>query len=167
MSKSTQKNLFELEDLPAKPMPWETAADADRLVAQVVFNRPLETVFDYLVPDELRGLIKPGQRVRAPFGKGNRSTVGFCVALGSSPKTSRKLKSIDSVLDRQPLLSAKMLELTQWIADRYLCAWGQVLESVVPAGVKRGAGTRIVNGYVAAAEARHDTYLFKPKMQSL
>ena len=37
-----------------------------------------------------------------------------------------------------------MLELTQWIAERYLCGWGQVLQTVVPAGVKNKAGTRLV-----------------------
>ena len=36
-----------------------------------------------------------------------------------------------------------MLRLTQWIADYYLCDWGQVLETVVPAGVRGQAGTRM------------------------
>ena len=29
-----------------------------------------------------------------------------------------------------------MLDLTKWIAGRYLGGWGQVLDSVIPAGVK-------------------------------
>ena len=43
------------------------------------------------------------------------------------------------MLDPQPLLSPAMLRLTRWMADYYLCPWGQVLEAVVPAGV-RAAG---------------------------
>ena len=35
-----------------------------------------------------------------------------------------------------------MLRLTEWMADYYLCSWGQVLEAVVPAGVRVQAGTR-------------------------
>ena len=35
-----------------------------------------------------------------------------------------------------------MLRLTEWMADYYLCPWGQVLEAVVPAGVRWQAGTR-------------------------
>ncbi len=35
-----------------------------------------------------------------------------------------------------------MLRLTAWIAAYYLCPWGQVLEAVVPAGVRGQAGTR-------------------------
>jgi primosomal protein N' (replication factor Y) len=37
-----------------------------------------------------------------------------------------------------------MLRLTRWMADYYLCSWGQVLEAVAPAGVRRLAGTREV-----------------------
>ena len=33
-----------------------------------------------------------------------------------------------------------MLRLTRWMADYYLCPWGQVLEAVVPAGVRHDAG---------------------------
>ena len=125
-------------------MPWELAAESDRLAAAVVINRPLDTVFYYLIPDALRDMIVPGQRVKVPFGKGNRPTVGFCVGLGPPPQTKRKLKSIEAVIDREPLLTAEMLELTRWIAQRYLCSWGQVLETVVPAGVKKKAGTRMI-----------------------
>ena len=133
-------------------MPWELAAESDRLAAQVVFNRPLETVFHYLVPDELREIIGPGQRVKVPFGQGNRLTVGFCVGV-EPPPSHRPLKTIHSVLDREPLFSSKMLELTRWIADTYLCGWGQVLETVVPAGVKKKAGTRMINFFQATDEA--------------
>ena len=35
-----------------------------------------------------------------------------------------------------------MLRLTEWMAEYYLCPWGQVLEAVVPGGVRGQAGTR-------------------------
>ena len=133
-------------------MPWELAAESDRLTAQVVFNRPLETVFHYLVPNELREIIGPGRRVKVPFGQGNQLTVGFCIGV-ESPPSNRPLKTIHSVLDREPLFSSKMLELTRWIADTYLCGWGQVLETVVPAGVKKKAGTRMINFFQVTDEA--------------
>ncbi|MBW3540259.1 MAG: primosomal protein N' [Planctomycetes bacterium] len=130
-------------------MPWESAAAEDRLAAGVVFNLPLDTVFYYVVPDELREVVGPGQRVRAPFGKGGQPTTGFCVEVGS-PATSRPLKALDAVLDREPLLSPRMLKLTHWIAERYLCGWGQVLHAVVPAGVKKKSGTRLVTAFMPA-----------------
>ena len=114
------------------------------MTADIVFNRPLSESYSYLVPDALRGMIEPGQRVRAPFGRGDKLTTGFCVRLQAASDPSRRLKTIESILDREPLASAEMLQLTQWIADRYLASWGQVLHSVVPAGVKNKAGTRMV-----------------------
>lgn len=144
MSDPRQSRLFSDEDLPPDPQPWELAADADRLIADVVINRPLTTVFQYLVPNDLRDLIGPGQRIEAPFGRGNKTTTGFCVGLSTQVPAGKALKTITSVVDRQPLIDDRMLDLTQWIADRYLCGWGQVLESIVPAGVKSKAGTREV-----------------------
>ena len=70
--------------------------------------------------------------------------MGFCVGLERPPETLGRLKEIDSIVDARRLVDPAMLELTRWIAHRYLCGWGQVLESVIPAGVKRQAGTRQV-----------------------
>ncbi|MEZ5942563.1 MAG: primosomal protein N' [Planctomycetaceae bacterium] len=142
-----QQQLFETEP---PPTPWEEAARSDQFTAEVVFNLPLETSYHYLVPPELRELIQPGQRVRVPFGRGDKLTTAYCVGVGYSAPTSRKLKQLQEILDREPLLTPKMLRLTEWIANRYLCGWGQVLESVIPAGVKKQAGTREVTCYEPA-----------------
>lgn len=146
MSHSTQKHLFE-----QAPLPWELAAEEDLQCADVVFNRPMEQTFSYLVPDEMRGRLQVGQRVRAPFGRGNRPTLGYCVGF-SRPATSARLKTLIEVVDNRPLLSQRMLDLTRWIAQRYLCSWGQALNTVVPAGVKNNAGTRM-RTYFSADEA--------------
>src|SRR5690606_17167398 len=45
--------------------------------------------------------------------------------------------------DERPLLTPSMLRLTGWMAEHYLCPWGQVLEAVLPAGVRDAAGTRM------------------------
>ncbi|MEM9703473.1 MAG: DEAD/DEAH box helicase family protein, partial [Planctomycetota bacterium] len=145
-------------------MPWEIAAREDRVVADVALNKPLMDAYTYLVPETLREEIVPGRRVRAPFGRGahgGRSETGFVVAVypvgdyarrpGSKPE---RLKTIDRVLDEAPLVDAKMLKLSRWIAEYYLCGWGQVLSSVVPAGVKRNAGTRELVFYKPTATGR-------------
>ncbi len=165
MSESTQQNLFSPEEPQPELRPWEEAAQADRLVAGVVFNRPLETIYHYVVPDGLRGLLGPGQRVKVPFGRGDRTTVGFCVEIGPASDSIDSLKPIDSVIDREPLLSPRMLQLTRWIADYYLCAWGQVLQSVIPAGVKKRAGTRLVTFFEPTEQARERRDLKLPAKQ--
>jgi primosomal protein N' (replication factor Y) (superfamily II helicase) len=128
---------------PEPPPEWVFADEADLQVARVVLNIPVDTAFDYLVPDLFRGKVQPGMRVRVPFGRGDQVLTGYCVWVGR-PEVApgQTLKLLSSLVDERPLLSARMLELTRWIADRYLCAWGQVLDSVIPAGVRKQAGTR-------------------------
>ena len=138
-SEKTQAQLFELEDAPTE---WERAAEEDVLSVEVVLDRPLVDSYTYLVPDRLRDLVAAGMRARVPFGRGNQTETGFIVSVGRPPKTGRRLKTILDTLDREPLVNQRMLRLTRWIAEHYLCGWGQVLQSVIPAGVKRNAGTR-------------------------
>jgi len=141
MSKPKQQSLFEDEELPENPMPWERESAQDLYLAQIVLNRPLDRVFHYLVPESMRAVLRAGHRVQVPFGRGNQFITGYCVGVGPADENqpSIRLKAVEAVLDSRPLFNAKMLKLTQWIAERYLCSWGQVLECVVPAGVKNQA----------------------------
>ncbi|MEY2726805.1 MAG: Primosomal protein, partial [Planctomycetota bacterium] len=125
---------------------WLQAAQDDVLLAEIVFNLPLERPYTYRIPEPLRGRLQAGQRVQAPLGRGNRSSVGYCVSVHPAErgKARGQLKDIESLLDDEPLLDAQMLSLTQWIGERYLCGWGQVLDSVIPAGVRHKSGTREV-----------------------
>ena len=111
--------------------------------AEIVFDRPLDHAYTYAVPATLRDQIAVGKRVLAPFGRGDKQTIGFCVGLIET-KPERKVKAILQVLDDEALLTDQLLKLTRWMADYYLCGWGQVLNAIVPAGVKKHAGTRAV-----------------------
>jgi primosomal protein N' (replication factor Y) len=139
MSDDRQPRLFVPE---SPPLPFELAAEREALYAAVVVNRPLEDRYYYRVPPALAEWIAPGARVRVPFGRGNQATTAYCVGLTREPPTQHPLKEIAELLDREPLVTAELLELTRWIAERYLASWGQVLETVIPAGVKTRAGTR-------------------------
>ena len=143
------QGLFEFAEMPD----WERAASEDVPTAQVVFNLPLERPYTYLIPEEFRELLQPGMRVRAPLGRGNRDVTGYCVAIGQSETTARRLKPIREVMDTEPLLNSVMLDLTKWISERYLSSWGQVLDSVVPAGVRRKSGTRMIRAWQLAADS--------------
>jgi primosomal protein N' (replication factor Y) len=136
---SEQKHLF---DFANEPAPWEEDEQAERLVMTVVFAEGPPGEFDYTVPDELMELIEVGRRVRCPLGRGNRPIIGYCVRLEHRRVAGRRLKPIRDVIDRRTLLSSAMMRLTKWIAEHYLCPWAQVLQAVVPAGVRFQAGTR-------------------------
>jgi primosomal protein N' (replication factor Y) (superfamily II helicase) len=124
------------------PQPWDDDAAAEQLTATIVFSKGLEGQFDYLIPDKWVDSIEAGRRVKVPLGRGNRPTVGYCVEVEYQPVGKRKLKEIIEPVDQRTLLSAEMLQLSRWIAERYICPLGAVLETIVPAGVRGLAGTR-------------------------
>jgi primosomal protein N' (replication factor Y) (superfamily II helicase) len=143
---------------------WFGISDHDRVFCEgpfagVVFNRPIEQVLTYRVPGGLKRIIQPGQRVRVPLGRGDKLATGYCVRVdksGPSDLDPAKIKDVVEVLDPLPLIDAKMLELTRWMADYYACSWGQALDAVVPAGVKKHAGTRIGTFLMVPQEIRAD-----------
>lgn len=145
MSAIRQSSLFE-DELPE----WEIDAREQRLVAKVVLGDGAKGEYDYLVPsffcdpDKYERYLQPGRRVRVPFGRANRKVVGYCVELETKYIDASRLKAVAEVVDSASLLSTSMLRLTRWMADYYLCSWGEVLEAVVPAGVRQLAGTRKV-----------------------
>lgn len=137
-----QQNLFD-----TRPPAWELDDAEQKRVAQVVLSSGPEGEFTYLVPEEFADPKKPavlaeaGRRVQVPLGRGNRPAYGYCVDVSVQP-VLRKLKPLSAVIDPNPLLSSEMLRLGRWIADFYLTPLGQVLEGILPAGVRGKAGTR-------------------------
>lgn len=139
-----QRQLF--ESGPA----WEEDDRHAGLVASVVLAGRVDRPLDYLVPEHLAGQVEPGKRVRVPLGRGNRPTVGYCVAVGTQDLPGSGLKAVLGVEDERPLLSPVMLELTAWMSERWMCRHGEVLEAVLPAGVREAAGSRRQPHFVAA-----------------
>jgi primosomal protein N' (replication factor Y) len=136
------------------------------LFAEIVFDRPLTTAYSYAVPDELAAAIRVGQRVEAPFGRGDRATIGYCVGLNET-KPQRAVKSIERILDGDPLLTDPLLRLTRWMADYYLCGWGQVLQAILPAGVRSRAGLKRRTFVRAAREVPDQLPRLSPKQKAV
>lgn len=132
-----RRNLF--GDVESEPEP--VPAPAASVYADIVFDRPLDHAYTYAVPADLETSIAVGKRVEASFGRGDRGTVGYCVRVHDEAP-ERAVKAIHRVLDDESLLTDSLLRLTRWMADYYLCGWGQVLQAVLPAGVRDKAGTR-------------------------
>ena len=143
-------------------------------IIRVAFESAADTEFDYLVPDEIWPVCA-GQRIEAPFGRGNKLQKGFCVesdvprekAFGSADRGIR-LKAISGVVDKEPLVDAELMELAWWISGYYVCPLGQVLAAIVPSAVKKGAGVKTQKyAYLAidAAEAQKTVDELKGRKQ--
>jgi len=82
--------------------------------------------FTYRVPDGLD--VRLGHLVRAGFG--SRAVHGVVVAL--DVPSDRELKPLDGLVHPVPLLSARQLALTRWIATTYRCGLADAVRAMLP-----------------------------------
>jgi primosomal protein N' (replication factor Y) (superfamily II helicase) len=106
----------------------------------VVLPVPLDRAFTYKLKDDNGPPV--GGRVVVPFR--NEKLIGVVTRLhDEAPPVEARL--IEAVLDREPILSAELMELAAWIAQYYLAPLGEVLRSMLPlmAEVRRSTSYRI------------------------
>ena len=102
------------------------------MIVEVALNLPLRKSFDYRWPDNLARVPEAGLQVLVPFGAQKKG--GVVVGVKEKSDFSR-LKSVETLVDEEPLFSAEMLELTKWTSEYYFCAWGETLNSAIPGGL--------------------------------
>ena len=103
------------------------------MIAQVVFNLPVNKAFDYLVPSDWGARLKPGMRVAAPFGK--RRLVGAVIRLQPASRIPH-LKTLLRVLDPRPVLEPEAFRLAHWLAGYYGCSVGEACATIVPSSLR-------------------------------
>lgn len=114
--------------------------------AQVALEQAVDKTLTYTVPARLAKLLRPGQRVRVPLGRKNKSQFGFVVAVRdefnarTAGVSAAKLKAVKEIADERVLVDAALMELARWIGRYYCCALGLVLESMIPGAVKKKIG---------------------------
>lgn len=129
------------------------------LTVHVVVPLPIDQTYTYLIPQDWHVAAQVGCRVLVPFGP--RQLTGMIVARGTATEEeTEKLKPLLDVLDEQPAFTDRMLQLTRWIADYYVCSWGEVIKAALPSGIDVESQQRIIrtsdtlNGWSNHATAR-------------
>ena len=102
------------------------------MIVEVALNLPLRRSFDYRWPNNLARVPETGLQVLVPFGAQKKG--GVVVRVKEKSDFSR-LKSVESLVDEEPLFSSEMLKLTKWTSEYYFCAWGETLNSAIPGGL--------------------------------
>lgn len=103
------------------------------MIAEVALNIPHNEPFDYLIPDALTDTIETGMRVLVSVNY--RRVIGIVVKIKATSEFD-KLKPIEVQIDQAPVYDHRMLQFAKWMSDYYLCAWGIVLDSALPTGLK-------------------------------
>ncbi len=110
-----------------------------RSILEVAIPAPLMGLFDYLAPADSDQPILPGVRVRVPFGRGHRVGLVMGVKADSDLPASR-LKSVEAVLDQEPLLPDDLQRLLAWASAYYQHPPGEVFATAIPLGLREGRG---------------------------
>ena len=107
----------------------------DRLL-DVAVPAPLRKTFQYLPTDGCANL-KPGCRIRVPFGK--QKPVGIFIGFSETPTIDEsKLRSIIEIIDQEPVLSTSLLQLCNWASGYYHHPIGDVLVNALPVSLRKG-----------------------------
>jgi primosomal protein N' (replication factor Y) len=109
-----------------------------RPILRIAVPTPLHRSFDYLPPGNVAaGALRPGQRVRVPFGR--RTAVGVLLeVMTHSDIEPARLKRVQAVLDTQPVIDADVLAMVSWASRYYQHPIGDAFSSALPVLLRQG-----------------------------
>lgn len=108
------------------------------MIAKVIVDVPTsqtDRLYDYAIPETWVAVLEKGMRVVVPFG--NRKVQGFIVDIVQKQEsTGVQLKTIEKVLDFEPVLTDELIELGLWLSKQTLCYKIIALQAMLPASLK-------------------------------
>jgi primosomal protein N' (replication factor Y) len=133
----------------------------------------VSSTFIYRLPEPLRDIAQPGSRIVVPLAR--KLVTGYITGLlqelrpGTSLEEST-VKDAKEILDAVPLVTPELLELTRWVADYYLGAWGEVIKAALPPGISPTIDRFLVltpTGTAQASELPEENLTNKQRMLKL
>ena len=109
----------------------------------------IDKLYDYYVPDELRGMLKPGGFVAVPFGGGNRKQLAFVSEL-SDASDYTALKPIIAPVCGSIVLDNEMIGLCMYMKEHFLCTVGDAIKAILPSA----SLTKIKESYTVTEKGR-------------
>ena len=101
-------------------------------IAKVIVDLSLDRVFDYEIPAELTERLRPGLRVRVPFGKSTRD--GYVLRIAeTSDYAQGHLKSLLGICESRAGVPEHLIALGRWMAEYYCCTQEQAIRRLLPA----------------------------------
>ena len=97
----------------------------------VILPIPLKQAFTYGVNKDEAAFLKQGMRVAVPFGKSKVYT-GIVYQVHDQPPVGYETKSIDHILDEEPIITQLQLKHWEWLAAYYMCSLGEVIKAALP-----------------------------------
>ena len=105
--------------------------------ADLILPVPLQGLFTYAIPEGMR--VRVGMRVLVPFGR-NKTYMAIVAKVHDVKPEGYQVKPIAQVMDEEPIVTERQLQLWQWISDYYLSPIGDVYKAALPSGLKAEEG---------------------------
>ena len=121
------------------------------MYVNVIVPINLDNYFTYEVPKKLENDIAKFCLVLVPFGKRKNYTAIVVETLLHKPKGIDKVKQIETIVEKQPVINEKTFKFWQWIRQYYLTSIGDVMKIALPAALKPE------NSYVVLPQLDVDT----------
>ena len=119
------------------------------MIAEVIVdisNSEVDRVFDYRIDEHSSATV--GSRVLIPFGA--KTLEGYVIAIKeSSEYDQNKIKSIINTLDKTPVISNEMLQLMEFMTQKYHLRKVDVLRLFIPSQLRGGRVKELVKDYAS------------------
>ncbi len=138
------------------------------MLASVIIEysvKSLNKVFDYIVPIELKNIIKVGHKVIVPFGK--VEVEGFVLKLHNNKDNSLEYRNIIRIQESDFYLNEELLKLGKYMSDFLLCNLISCYQVMLPKALKASLKTNINRKYITKVslnkEIDVDKYILEHK----
>ena len=109
---------------------------------EVILPLALPKTYTYSVPEKFIKKLKTGCRVEVVFGK-NKKYAGIIKSI-SKEQPAYETKEIMSVIDDEPVIYEKQMQLWTWISRYYMCSEGEVMAAALPTHLKLSSETILI-----------------------
>ena len=121
----------------------------------------IDKLYDYYIPEELRGILTVGGFFAVPFGGGNRKQLALVNELVSASEYTA-LKPILAPACCSLVLSRDMIGLCLYMKEHFLCTVGDAVKAILPSA----ALTKVKDCY-GVAQGIEDFSALTPKQEAL
>ena len=133
----------------------------------IILPLAIADVYTYNIPDTLLPIANrqspiTGRRVLVPLGK--KSVIGIIYRRHEGELAPNiKVRDIMQVIDEQPIVTAKQLQLWDWLAQYYMCTLGEVMAAALPSEIIDDNYSAATTQYIQLSPA----YLAKEAQEQL
>ena len=133
----------------------------------IILPLAIADVYTYNIPDTLLPIANcqspiTGRRVLVPLGK--KSVIGIIYRRHEGELAPNiKVRDIIQVIDEQPIVTSKQLQLWDWLAQYYMCTLGEVMAAALPSEIIDDNYSAATTQYIQLSPA----YLAKEAQEQL